>query len=115
MRPQYIFESRRSKPHVTIYIRPHEDLRVPWPIRNEVIEFQIELLLFIKIMRVIHQIQEDLDDTLRSPVVRVGRAVRSIGETKSDSKHLSRELGLGEGGERLQLICSCPELCEGSS
>ena len=73
MRPQRMIETSGSNPNVTIYIRPHENLRIPRPIGNEVIKFRIKLLLLLKIMRVIHRSQEDFDDALCSPVVRVGR------------------------------------------
>ena len=112
MRPQRMIETIGSNPNVKIYICPHENFRIPRPIGNEVIKFRIKLLLFLKIIRVIHRSQEDFDNTLRSPVVRVGRYVRPIGKAKSNPNHPSRELGRGGGGDRLQLACAFPGLCE---
>ena len=103
-------EAWGRNPHIAVYIRPHEDLRVPRPIGNEVIEFWVELLLFLRLVWMVYRAEEHLDHPLCFSAVRVHRAVRPVREAEGDPDHSSREKRCGKRGERLQLACSCPDL-----
>ena len=99
MQSQCVTKSFWRDTNITVDVCSHEDLQIPWLVRDELVDFIDKFLLLVNFMWMLYWTEEYLDVPFRFPMVCISRAIGLVWEDKGNSDRSAREFGGGGGSD----------------